>query len=78
MSDAIGVGAEEMNQVLVGLGHVDEDSGDKLEGVGEGVIVELVSGLGLVDEASLGELAIAVSWPTALRALGQRFVVRYE
>ena len=41
MSDAIGVGAEEMNQVLVGLGNVDEDSGQELERVGQGVIVEL-------------------------------------
>jgi hypothetical protein len=30
--------------------NVDEDSGDKLEGVGEGVIDELVSGFRLVDE----------------------------
>ena len=39
-----------MDQVLVGLGDVDEDSGEKLDGVGQSVIVELVSGLGLVDE----------------------------
>lgn len=52
LSDAIGVGAIEMNQVLVGLGDVSESSGDKLEGVGQSVIVELVSVLGLVDEQS--------------------------
>ena len=32
-SNAIGVGAVEMDQVLVGLGHVDEHSSQKLEGV---------------------------------------------
>ena len=50
LPDAIGVSAVEMDQVLVGHGDVDEDSGDKLEGVGEGVIDELVSGFRLVDE----------------------------
>jgi hypothetical protein len=30
-----------MNPVLIGLGNVDEDSGQELERVGQGVIVEL-------------------------------------
>jgi hypothetical protein len=49
-SHAIGVGAIEMNQMFVGLGDVCEHPGQKLEWVGQNVIVELVSGLGLVDE----------------------------
>ena len=49
-SNAMGVGAIEMDQVLVGLWDVDEDAGQKLERVGQGVIVELESRLGLVDE----------------------------
>jgi hypothetical protein len=31
---------------------VGEDAGEKLEWVGQGVVVELVSGLGLVEEQS--------------------------
>jgi hypothetical protein len=41
-----------MNQVLVGLGDMCEDSCQELERVGQSVIVELVSGLGLIDEQS--------------------------
>ena len=52
LSDAIGVGAVEKDHMLVGLGDVDEDSGEKLERVGQSVIVELVSWLGLIDEQS--------------------------
>ena len=52
LSNAIGVGAIEMNQVLVGLGDVDEDSSEKLKRVGQGVIGELVSWAGFVDEQS--------------------------
>lgn len=50
LSDAIGIDAVEMDQVFVGLGDVDENACEKLEGVVQGVIVELVSWLGLVDE----------------------------
>ena len=52
LPDAIGVGAVEMNQVLVGLGDVCEDAGQKLERVGQRFVIELVSGLGLIDEQS--------------------------
>jgi hypothetical protein len=51
-SHAIGVSAVEMNQMSVGLWDVGEDAGEKLEWVGQGVVVELVSGLGLVEEQS--------------------------
>lgn len=54
----IGVGAIEMNQMLVGLWDVDEHAGEKLEGVGQGLIVELVPGFGLVeDELGIGMIA---------------------
>lgn len=41
-----------MDEMLVGFGNVYEDSGQELEGVGQSVIVGLVSGFGLVDEQS--------------------------
>lgn len=47
---SIGVGAIECTKCLFGLGDVCEHPGQKLERVGQGVVVELVSGLGLVDE----------------------------
>jgi hypothetical protein len=39
-----------MDEVLVGLGDVDEDTGEKLERVDEGLVVDLLSCLGLVEE----------------------------
>jgi hypothetical protein len=43
-ADSIGVSAVEKNEVFVGLGDVDEDSSEKLEGVVQGIVVELASG----------------------------------
>ena len=37
LAQAVGVGPVEMDQVLVGLGDVDEDTGEKLERVDEGL-----------------------------------------
>ena len=48
--DAIRVGAIEMDEVLVGFRDVDENSGQKLERVEQGIVVELVPGSGFVDE----------------------------
>jgi hypothetical protein len=38
-----------MDQVLVGLGDVDEDPGEKLERVDEGLVVDLLSCFGLIE-----------------------------
>jgi hypothetical protein len=48
----------ETDEVFDGLGDVDEDAGQKLERVDEGLVVEVLSGLGLVEE-ELGFLVIA-------------------
>jgi hypothetical protein len=47
-----------MDQVLVGLGDMDEDAGEKLERVDESLVVGLLSCFGLVEE-ELGVLVIA-------------------
>ncbi len=39
-----------MNQVLVGLGDVDKNSSQKLQGVEVGLIVDLVPSFGLVED----------------------------
>ena len=49
-ANAVGVGAVEMDQVLVRLGDVDEDAGEKLERVDEGLVVHFLSSLGLVEK----------------------------
>jgi hypothetical protein len=46
-----------MDQVLFGLGDVDEDAGEKLERVDEGLIVDLLSCLGLIEEHTLDKRA---------------------
>ena len=57
-ANAVGVSPVEMDQVLVGLGDVDENAGQKLEGVDEGLVVDLLTGLGLVEQ-ELGVPVIA-------------------
>ena len=49
-ADSIGVSAVEMDEMLVGLGDMYEDSCQKLERVGQSIVVELVSVFGLVEE----------------------------
>ena len=51
-SDAIGIGAIEMNQVFVGLWDVDKDTREKLERVDEGFVVDGESVFGFVDDES--------------------------
>ena len=48
-ADSIGASAVEMDEMLVGLGDVDEESCEELERIGQGV-VELGCGFRLVDE----------------------------
>jgi len=60
LSNAIRVSAVEVNQVLVRLGDVDEDSSQELERVETGLLVELVSGFGLVED-ELGVRMVAKS-----------------
>jgi len=57
-SNAIGVGAVEMNQVLVGLWDVDEHPGEKLERVESCLFIDVVSGFGLVED-ELGARMVA-------------------
>jgi len=45
-----------MDQVLFGLGDVDEHASQKLEGVDEGLVIDLLSCFGLVEE----ELGVSV------------------
>ena len=55
---AVGVGTVEMDPVLVGLRDVNEHAGQKLEGVDDTIVVEVMSGLGLVED-ELGVWMIA-------------------
>jgi hypothetical protein len=59
-SNAIGVSAIEMDQVLVGLWDMDEHPGQKLERVESGVFIDVVPGFGLVED-ELGVRVIAKS-----------------
>ncbi len=49
-ANAVGVGPIKMNQVLVGLGDVDEHAGEKFERVERLAVVDLLSGFGLINE----------------------------
>ena len=60
LSNAIRVSAVEVNQVLVRLGDVDEDSSQELERVETCLLVDVVSGLGLVED-ELGVRMVAKS-----------------
>lgn len=51
-TNAVGVSTVESDEMFVGLGDVDEHPSEKFERVGQSLIVEFVSGLGLKDEQS--------------------------
>ena len=57
-TNPVGVDAVETDQVFFRLGDMDEDTGKELEGVDEGLVVEVLRSLGLVDE-KLGVRVIA-------------------
>ncbi len=57
---AVGVGAIKMNQVLVGLGDVDEHAGYKLKRVDGLAVADILPGFGLInEEAGFGMIAKA-------------------
>ena len=49
-ADAVGVGAIEMDEVLVGLRDVDEHAREELEWVDQGIVVEVVPVSGFIQE----------------------------
>jgi len=50
----VGVGAIEMDEMLVGLRDVDEHAGEELEWVNQGIVIEVVPGSGFIHEQAGG------------------------
>ncbi len=53
---AVGVGAIEMDEMLVGLRDVDEHASEELEWVDQGIVVEVVPGCGFIHEQAGGRV----------------------
>jgi hypothetical protein len=49
-TNPVGIDAVEEDEVFFGLGDVEEDPGQELEGGDEGIVIEPLSGFGLVEE----------------------------
>ena len=45
-----------MDEMLVGLRHVDEHASEELEGVDQGIVVEVVPGTGFIHEQAGGRV----------------------
>jgi hypothetical protein len=53
-ADAVGVGAIEVDEMLVGLRNVDEHAREELERLDQGLVVEVVPGSGFIHEQAGG------------------------
>ena len=54
LGSTVGVGAIEMDEMLVGLRDVDEHAGEELEWVNQGIVIEVVPGSGFIHEQAGG------------------------